>query len=88
MASTFTRFVRKVATWVWCLIHLPRIYTIADSTKSRLASCERLIEGVIGRLDHLEQRLTSVEQRVIGLEQGAQSFFGFASPARDQEPPA
>jgi len=74
LAPAYTQTFHKVATWLWCFVHLPRIYTTADSTKSRLAWYEREVEKrqadledrVTGHLDQLEQRVIDLEQRVIG----------------------
>lgn len=65
LAPPHARFTDRFAAWIWCFVHLPRIYTIAESTRSRLASCEQKLEVVARRVDNLEQRLTGLEEQVV-----------------------
>ena len=38
LAPAYMRFIHKISAWIWCFVHLPRIYTTVDSTKSRATS--------------------------------------------------
>lgn len=58
------QFIHKISTWLWCFVHLPRIYTMAESTKSRLERLEQQrlerLEQQIGILDGQVQRFEAV----------------------------
>lgn len=74
LVPAYVQRFRKVLTWLWCFVHLPRIYTALESTKSRLASHEQEVEKhqadleyrTASRLDQLEQRVIDLEQSVVG----------------------
>lgn len=74
-----TALIRKVSMWIWCFVHLPRIYTIADSTKLRYEQQVGTLEGLVQRhelslvdltqtvLRDLKQKIADLEQKVTGL---------------------
>lgn len=74
LAPAYMQTFHKVATWLWCFAHLPRIYTATDSTKLRIASYEQELEKrqaefeyrIAGHVDQLEQKVADLQQRVIG----------------------
>lgn len=70
LAPGYMRFIHKISAWIWSFVHLPRISTTVDSTKSRLVSYEQQIEILDKRLQLLETASTNLEERVAGhLEQ-------------------
>jgi SAM-dependent methyltransferase len=73
LAAANRQIIRKISTWLQCFVHLPRIYTTVDSTKSRVMWYEQQIGNLDNRLTDLEQRVTGhlqqLEQRVSGIEQ-------------------
>jgi O-antigen chain-terminating methyltransferase len=70
LAPASMRFIHKISAWIWCFVHLPRISTTVDSTKSRLQSYEQQLETLNKRLQLLETMSANLEERVAGhLEQ-------------------
>lgn len=55
LAPPFIQLIRRISTWMWCFVHLPRVYTTADSTKSRLSSCEQQIGILHGQVQRLNR---------------------------------
>lgn len=69
LAPANVRFIDKFATWLWCFVHLPRIYTTVDSTKSHLTSYDRQIGSLDEKSQRLESELRRVESTVTAFEQ-------------------
>lgn len=70
LAAATRQVIHKISTWLWCFVHLPRIYTTAYSTKPQIGNLDHrltdLEQKVNGHLQHLEQRVSGLEQWVNG----------------------
>ncbi len=73
LVPAYVQFIRKISTWMWCFVHLPRIYTTVTSYEQQIVKLLTDLEHrVTGRLDHLEHRVTGrldhLEQTATGLK--------------------
>ena len=55
------QLTRKVSTWIWCFVHLPRIYTMANSTKLRLSAYEQQMGTLQGHVQRHELSLVDLQ---------------------------
>jgi O-antigen chain-terminating methyltransferase len=72
LPPAYIQFMRKISTWLWCFAHLPRIYTTADSTKSRLTSYEQQIGTHEQQIGTHEQQIGTHERQIGSLERELQ----------------
>jgi O-antigen chain-terminating methyltransferase len=59
MAADFKQLTRKISTWIWCFIHLPRIYTAASRNFEN-----QELDRLVHRLESLSLALADLEQRL------------------------
>jgi 2-polyprenyl-3-methyl-5-hydroxy-6-metoxy-1,4-benzoquinol methylase len=69
-AADFKQLTRKISTWIWCFIHLPRIYTtVSRNFDHQAEEASRNFEQQAKALDRQVHRLESLSLALVDLEQ-------------------